>query len=109
MCIRDRYQRRVHGILFQDMEDKGKKMLDAVDRLFDEIDKDKNGYLCATEVTEFLNLVCDSTDSDPLPIAEVQKGMEQLDKNKDGKLSKAEARPFLMEILKGAGLLLSQQ
>eukprot|EP00831_Metopus_contortus_P071949 TRINITY_DN656_c0_g1_i6.p1 TRINITY_DN656_c0_g1~~TRINITY_DN656_c0_g1_i6.p1 ORF type:complete len:133 (+),score=37.37 TRINITY_DN656_c0_g1_i6:74-472(+) len=68
----------------------------SLDEIFNIIDKDKNGYICSTELREFVNHISKALGRECLTDAELKEGMEDLDTNKDGKLSREEAKPFVV-------------
>lgn len=70
---------------------------EAVEKIWNEFDKDKNGVLDKKELRPFVKLVCqglpDGTEFDE---SEFEKLFADLDENGDGVISKEEIKSFLI-------------
>ena len=69
-----------------------------VDKIFQQNDLNKSGYIEKQELAELLNNLFDQWKLPRLTNDQIEAELKRLDKNKDGKISKKEFRVLVKEI-----------
>lgn len=64
--------------------------------MFDEFDRDKNGFLEEKEITRLVGRVCNTLN---IPLPSNEEILARFDKNNDHKLSRKEFKDLVMELI----------
>merc|ERR1712130_279826 len=92
----DKVKRIYCGIVYKALTKDMDKIAKAVDDIWADYDKDKNGYLDRKETKKFVQDVCASLDEEFFDDL-----FEQLDKNNSGTIEKAEMASFVTKYMSG--------